>query len=260
VVGELPSDFATYFKELLTEACRRLRKQKKELAYFAGVRPDYFSKLQSGERRPHDPYVLIRIAAALRLEPPATDRLLEAAGLPPLLSMNEQSTPDVRQALAFGPNDDTFAPLTGLLVEAARLIEEQISIRLARLGVNYQEAAVLVRLRRSPDGALTMPELRSSLRLSRAMATFTVSQLQARGLVSRVDEGGGEPGVNPGLFLASPEQRDDHVAVGLTETGLSLQEPISMVLESVEAVLGRSLGTRSSRDLRRIVDTFIRLR
>jgi len=260
MVGELPSGFADCFKELLAEACRRLRKQKKELAYCAGVRADYFSKLQSGERRPHDPYILLRIAAALRLDPPATDSLLEAAGFPPLLSMNKQVTPDVRQALAFGPNDANFAPLTGLLIEAARLTEEQISIRLARLGVNYQEAAALVRLRRSPDQVLTMPELRSSLRLGRAVATFTVSQLQARGLVRRIDEGGGEPGVERSLFSASPEQPDDHVAVSLTETGLSLLEPIAMVLEGVEAMLGRSLGTRSSSDLRRIVDTFTRLR
>lgn len=259
MVRDVSSDFAVCFKELLTEACQRLRKQKKELAYCAGVRPDYLSKLQSGERRPHDPSVVLRIAAGLRLDPLVTDRLLEAAGFPPLRSVDVQVTPEARKALAFRPNEPTPAPLTSLLIEAARLTEDQISTRLARLGVSYLEAAVLVRLRQSPHGRLAMPELRSALRLSRAAATFTVSQLQARGLVRRVSEGGWEPEIERGLFSTGNEQRDDHVAVSLTGMGMSIQEPISMVLEGVESVLGRSLGARSSSDLRRTVDAFMRL-
>lgn len=260
VARDSSSNFAVCFKDLLADACRRLRKQKKELAYIAGERADYFSKLQSGERRPHDQHIVLRIATALRLDLPATERLLEAAGFPPLVAVNEQMTPEVSQALAIRPTDGAVAPLTGLLIGAARLTEEQISMRLARLGVTHLEAAVLTRLYSARGGTLTMPDLRNLLRVSRAMATFTVSQLQARGLVSRVDEGGSDPGIPRGLFSASPEQNDGHVGVSLTMTGRTLLEPITMVLEGVEALLRRSLTSRSSSDLRRTVDAFSRLR
>jgi tetratricopeptide (TPR) repeat protein len=83
-----PADFASVFREAITEAQARLGgKLKKELARDCGLRPDRFSHLQSGLRRPSRQDVL-GIVRGLRLDEAAAGRLLRAAGFPPL---SEQS-------------------------------------------------------------------------------------------------------------------------------------------------------------------------
>lgn len=77
------ADFAGVFREVVAESVRGLGKLKKELARDCGMRPDRFSHLQAGTRRPNRDEVL-RIGRGLRLDKAATDRLLEAARFPPL--------------------------------------------------------------------------------------------------------------------------------------------------------------------------------
>jgi transcriptional regulator with XRE-family HTH domain len=249
--------FAACFTGLLEDACRRLGKQKKELAFSSGVRPDYFSKLQRGDRRPHDPDVVIRIAAALHLDLSATNHLLEAAGFQPLAWMAERPSAEVGQAVAFRHDDGPYPPMTGLLVEAARLSERQIHARLAWLGITYPEAAVVICLLRTAKGQLTMSDLARTLAISPAVGTFTVSRLQGRGMVRRIAEADGKHVIiSSSLFLPSPRRSDDDVIVSLTETGRALEQPIVNVFESVERAVRRFLTDRSVSGLRRIVDNF----
>jgi tetratricopeptide (TPR) repeat protein len=77
------SGFAPAFREAVADATRRLRKLKKELARDCGMRPDRFSHLQSGLRRPTHAEV-VGIGKGLRLDESATNRLLGLAGFPPL--------------------------------------------------------------------------------------------------------------------------------------------------------------------------------
>ena len=70
---------------MVTEAARRTGKLKKELAGICHMRPDRFSHLQSGSRRPTHREVL-EIAQGLRLDEAVIDRLLVAAGFEPLMA------------------------------------------------------------------------------------------------------------------------------------------------------------------------------
>ncbi|HSR25503.1 MAG TPA: tetratricopeptide repeat protein, partial [Candidatus Eisenbacteria bacterium] len=83
MTAEGTGNFAAAFREAVTDARRRLGKLKKELARDCGMRPDRFSHLQSGLRRPTQPEV-VSIGKGLRLDEPATNRLLGLAGFPPL--------------------------------------------------------------------------------------------------------------------------------------------------------------------------------
>ncbi len=85
-----PSEFARAFSEAVETARHRLDKLKKELAHDCGMRPDRFSHLQSGMRRPTHKEV-VQIGRGLRLDEAATNRLLETAGFPPLSSEEDQA-------------------------------------------------------------------------------------------------------------------------------------------------------------------------
>lgn len=254
---EVAVSFADCFTELLADACRRLGRQKKDLAFSSGLRPDYFSKLQRGDRRPRDPDVVIRIAAALHLDLPATNHLLVAAGFQPLSWVAEPVAAEIGQPLTFHQDDAAYPPMTGLLVAAARLSERQIHARLARLGLTYLEAAVLVSLHRRPTRQLTMSALTKALAISPAVGTFTVSRLQGRGLVRRVGDGNGSQAARGlSVFRPSPLRSDENVIVSLTETGRALEQPIVHVMETVEQAVRRFLTDRSVSGLRRIVESF----
>ena len=75
-------DFAEVFRELLERETRR-GLLKKQLAHACGMRPDYFSHLLSGRRRPTHPGIVARIAAGLQLSERDSARLSWAAGFPP---------------------------------------------------------------------------------------------------------------------------------------------------------------------------------
>jgi len=92
LTAEAPSRFANDFSEVVTDAMHRLGKLKKELARECGMRPDRFSHLRSGTRRPSQQEVL-RIGQGLRLDDAVVNRLLVAAGFAPLTSRPSQ-TPD----------------------------------------------------------------------------------------------------------------------------------------------------------------------
>jgi DNA-binding MarR family transcriptional regulator len=112
------------------------------------------------------------------------------------------------------------------LIVTARLIQEQVAIKLSPLGVSYAQAVVLVRLYRSPTGIVPQTDMIESLAVSRASGTLVLSQLEARGLVSRT---------------ADPSDAR-RLVIELTDAGRDLELPVHTVLEEVESVIRRSLA------------------
>ncbi len=119
----------------------------------------------------------------------------------------------------------TSPHLTGLLIVTARLAQEQVATRLSALGISYAQAVVLVRLYRSVTGTLPQSDMIESLAVSRASGTLVLSQLEARGLVSRT---------------ADPADAR-RLVIELTDAGRGLEQPVHHVLEEVETVIRRSL-------------------
>jgi DNA-binding MarR family transcriptional regulator len=128
--------------------------------------------------------------------------------------------------LSSGPRPFIASPhLIGLLIVTARLIQEQVAIKLSPLGISYAQAAAMVRLYRSATGAVPQTDMIESLAVSRASGTLVLSQLEARGLVSRT----ADPGDARRLVIE------------LTDAGRDLELPLHAVLEEVESVIRRSL-------------------
>jgi DNA-binding MarR family transcriptional regulator len=119
----------------------------------------------------------------------------------------------------------TSPHLIGLLIVTARLIQEQVAIKLSPLGISYAQAVALVRLYRSATGTLAQTDMIESLAVSRASGTLVLSQLEARGLVQR---------------SADPADAR-RLVIELTEAGRDLELPVHAVLEAVESVIRRSL-------------------
>lgn len=115
--------------------------------------------------------------------------------------------------------------LIRLLTVIARLVQEQVATRLGPLGVSYAQAVVLVRLYRSPEGSVTQTDMIDSLALSRASGTLVLSQLEARGLISRSHD-------------PSDARRQ---IISLTETSKVIEQRVHDSFEAVENVVRRSL-------------------
>jgi tetratricopeptide (TPR) repeat protein len=92
-----PSEFARAFREVVTDASRRLHLLKKELAVACKMRTDRFSHLQSGLRRPTTQEIE-NIVRGLRLDPAAEAMLRRAAG--------SRRPEDVAQAAQLAGNVD----------------------------------------------------------------------------------------------------------------------------------------------------------
>lgn len=138
--------------------------------------------------------------------------------------------------------------LIGLLVVTARLVQEQVAARLATLGISYAQAIVLVRLYRSQTGSLAQSDMIESLAVSRASGTLVLSQLEARGLISR---------------NADPSDAR-RLQINLTDAGRELEQPVHEVFEEVETAIRSSLEAGevdlSFDVLRRIFEDVRRLR
>jgi DNA-binding MarR family transcriptional regulator len=119
----------------------------------------------------------------------------------------------------------TSPHLTGLLIITARLVQEQVATRLAPLGISYAQAIVLVGLYRSPAGSVPQTDMIEALAVSRASGTLVLSQLEARGLVSR---------------SADPADAR-RLVITLTDTGRELEEQVYEAFQAVETVIRRSL-------------------
>jgi MarR family transcriptional regulator, organic hydroperoxide resistance regulator len=119
----------------------------------------------------------------------------------------------------------TSPHLTGLLVVTARLVQEQVATRLSALRISYAQAIVLVKLYRSGTGSLPQSDMIEALAVSRASGTLVLSQLEARGLISRT---------------ADPADAR-RLVVALTDAGRDLEVPVHGAFEEVESVIRRSL-------------------
>jgi MarR family transcriptional regulator, organic hydroperoxide resistance regulator len=119
----------------------------------------------------------------------------------------------------------TSPHLTGLLIITARLVQEQVATRLAPLGISYAQAIVLVGLYRSPAGSVPQTDMIEALAVSRASGTLVLSQLEARGLVSRA---------------ADPADAR-RLVITLTDAGRELEEQVYEAFQAVETVIRRSL-------------------
>ncbi|HEY7201037.1 MAG TPA: MarR family transcriptional regulator [Candidatus Dormibacteraeota bacterium] len=115
--------------------------------------------------------------------------------------------------------------LIGLLIVTARLAQEQVTIRLATLGVSYAQAAVLVRLYRSASGSVPQSDMIESLAVSRASGTLVLGELQTRGLVRRT---------------ADPTDAR-RLVIELTDAGRALEHPVHGAFQEVESVIRSSL-------------------
>jgi MarR family transcriptional regulator, organic hydroperoxide resistance regulator len=120
----------------------------------------------------------------------------------------------------------TSPHLTGLLIITARLVQEQVATRLAPLGISYAQAIVLVGLYRSPAGSVPQTDMIEALAVSRASGTLVLSQLEARGLVSRT---------------ADPADAR-RLVITLTDAGRELEEQVYEAFQAVETVIRRSLN------------------
>lgn len=130
----------------------------------------------------------------------------------------------------------------------ARLCQEQVSQKLAPLAISYAQAVALVRLYRSPSGAMPQSDMIESLVISRASGTLVLGQLEARGLISR-----------------SPDPGDARrLVISLTEAGRELEKPMHEIFEQIEEVIRQSLSLEeielSFDVLRRMFDGIRRLR
>jgi DNA-binding MarR family transcriptional regulator len=119
----------------------------------------------------------------------------------------------------------TTPHLTGLLIITARLVQEQVATRLAPLGISYAQAIVLVGLYRSPAGSVPQTDMIEALAVSRASGTLVLSQLEARGLVSRT---------------ADPADAR-RLVIALTDAGREVEEQVYEAFQAVETVIRRSL-------------------
>ncbi len=115
--------------------------------------------------------------------------------------------------------------LIGLLTVTARLAQEQVATGLAAVGISYAQAVALVRLYRSASGSLPQTDMIESLAVSRASGTLVLSQLEARGLISR----------------NSDPTDARRLVISLTDSGRELERPVHRIFEEVEAVIRRSL-------------------
>jgi DNA-binding MarR family transcriptional regulator len=115
--------------------------------------------------------------------------------------------------------------LTGLLIITARLVQEQVTARLAALGISYAQAVVLAGLYRSAAGSVPQTDMIESLSVSRASGTLVLSQLEGRGLVRRTSD----PGDARRLVIT------------LTDAGRTLEQPVFDAFQEVETVIRRSL-------------------
>lgn len=117
-----------------------------------------------------------------------------------------------------------------------------MATRLSALGISYAQAVVLVRLYRSVTGSVPQTDMIESLAVSRASGTLVLSQLEARGLISRT--------ADPG------DAR--RLVVELTDAGRALELPVYGVFEEVESVIRRSLEpvevTATVETMRRMFD------
>jgi DNA-binding MarR family transcriptional regulator len=120
----------------------------------------------------------------------------------------------------------TSPHITGLLIITARLVQEQVATRLAPLGISYAQAIVLVGLYRSPAGSVPQTDMIEALAVSRASGTLVLSQLEARGLVSRT---------------ADPADAR-RLVITLTDVGRALEEQVYDAFQAVETVIRRSLN------------------
>jgi DNA-binding MarR family transcriptional regulator len=120
----------------------------------------------------------------------------------------------------------TSPHLIGLLTLTGRLVQERIAQDLAKLGISYAQAAVLVRLWRRGGGEMSQTEMIQSLALSRASGTLVLNELAQRGLIER-----------------RPDEIDARrVIVGLTQTGRDLEPAVLDIFERVEATIRAPLG------------------
>jgi DNA-binding MarR family transcriptional regulator len=119
----------------------------------------------------------------------------------------------------------TSPHLIGLLIVTARLVQDQVTTRLAGLGISYAQAVVLVRLYRSVTGTLPQSDMIESLAVSRASGTLVLTHLEERNLVSR---------------SADPSDARRQIIV-LTEAGWALEQPVYDAFDAVESIIRRSL-------------------
>lgn len=115
--------------------------------------------------------------------------------------------------------------LTRLLTVTARLVQEQISARLAPLNISYAQGMVLVLLYRAPGGSLRQTDIVDSLGLSRASGTLVLSQLEAEGLISRNHD----PADARRLIISLTEESED------------LEQQVHDCFDEVEQIVRRSL-------------------
>lgn len=136
----------------------------------------------------------------------------------------------------------------GLLTLTARLLQEQVGIRLGAYGLTYAQAVVLVRLCNAPAATMSQSDMIDALAVSRASGTLLLGQLEALGLIVRAPD----PGDARRLLVM------------LSESGRRLEQPVRAVFDEVEALVRGSLSADEVRTwfaiLGRMFDEIRRLR
>ena len=138
--------------------------------------------------------------------------------------------------------------LTRLLTVTARLVQEQVSARLAPLNISYAQSMVLVLLYQAPGGSLRQTDIVDSLGLSRASGTLVLSQLEAEGLISRNHD----PADARRLIISLSEASED------------LEQQVLDCFDQVEQIVRRTLQSSQVEEtfnvLRRMFEDVLRHR
>lgn len=140
------------------------------------------------------------------------------------------------------------------LLQTARLHRARMGAKLGRLGLYPGQEQVLQAL--AVEGAMTMGELATILRVRPPTASKTISRLSALGLVARQSRNGGAPAPETGASgTPSPAEKSDAriVRVTLTEAGLERAEAIAGLWEEVETELLDDLDSKDRKRLRKLL-------
>jgi DNA-binding MarR family transcriptional regulator len=147
-----------------------------------------------------------------------------------------------RRGFADGPH------VLGAVTLLARLVQDELSPRLAEHGLTFAEAVAMVRLWQAPGGTLGQSELIERLAVSRASGSLVLSELEANGFITR--------SIDP-----TDARRQ---VVALSEKGEFVQAAVHAEFEAVEARLFDPIGSdawkTSYGSLRSAIETLLVIR
>lgn len=117
--------------------------------------------------------------------------------------------------------------LLGGITLLARLAQEMVAARLAPFGLTFSQAVAMVRLWQTDGGSMPQSELIEKLAVSRASGSLVLSELEAKGFITR--------SIDP-----TDARRQ---IVSLSDRGAEIQTEVHAEFEAVEVRLFDPIGS-----------------